>query len=92
MDNDLKAIIKKALIELEQIGVIDIVIKGSLVEFAKSYNTVSANEQRICYDTAAEEFLKEIFGKDSDGFTMYWMDYQAAKAGDISIESPFNIH
>lgn len=86
MKDNLKAIVKSALEELRQNNVSDISVKKSLVGFAESYNSVSADEQRICYDTAVEEFLEEVFGRESDSFKIYWKDYEAAKKGEMRIE------
>jgi len=89
MNPNLRTIVKRALDELEKIAISDISVKRSLVGFAGSYNSVPFNEQRICYDTAVEEFLTEVFGRDSENFIIYWEDYLAAKRGDLVIEPVF---
>jgi hypothetical protein len=85
MNNNLKEIIRKALDELEEIAISDMSVKRSLVGFARSYNSVPQGEQRVCYDTAADEFLTELFGRDSDSFKIYWKDYLAAKCEEFEI-------
>ncbi|VVB77696.1 Uncharacterised protein [uncultured archaeon] len=89
MDIKLKEIVRKALSELEETDLSDISIKRSLIGFAKSYRTISAEEFGLCYDDAAIDFLDTIFLGDSVSHRLYMDFYNAAKSGDVEILDKF---